>query len=231
LCATQGETDVACFPVNIILPPPLDSAFGAVAESIIGGRFLDSVGRRGKGFFPASPTQEDFQDISIGIGNIRLHILYCDFHNRLSAARMLALGTSRIPDLITHNPSRSATPARAEFYEIKPNSPSGLADGFAKISMVKMVYGVVKLPYVAGSVWKPDEKILISKGAPLGVKLEVFFHFKWFAPGLIVYDICVEGELEKIALALLLAILAIILALLLKGVRIPVPMPAPVPVA
>jgi hypothetical protein len=222
---------VACFPVSIVLPPPLDSTFGAIAESIIGGRFLDSVGRRAMGFFPSSVTQEDFQDISIGIGNIRLHILYCDFHNRLSAARMLALGTSRIPDLITHTPSRSSTPRRAEFYEIKPNSPSGLADGAAKIAMVKMVYGIVALPYVPGTVWTPDEKILISRGAPLGIKLEVFFHYKWITPGLIDYEICVEGDLEKIALALLLAILAIILALILKGGRLPVPMPAPPVVA
>jgi hypothetical protein len=221
---------MACFPVNVILPPPLDSAFGAVAESIIGGRFLDSVGRRANGFFPSSPTQEDFQDISIGIGNVRLHILYCDFHNSLSVRQRLALLPSRIPDIITHNPSRSSAPTRAEFYEIKPNSPTGIADGIAKISMVRLVYGAVRLPYVTGTIWSPDEKILISRGSPLGIKLEVFFHYKRIMSGLIVYEICVEGELEKIALALLLAILAIILALLLRGGRIPVPMPEPTPI-
>jgi len=83
------------------------------------------------------------------------------------------------------------------------------------------------LPYRKGVIWTPDEKISIAKGAPLGVHLEVFFHFKRISPALVVYEICIEGELEKIALAVLLAILAIILALILKGARIPVPMPAP----
>jgi len=126
---------MACIPVSVILPPPLDSTFGAIAESIIGGRFLDHVGRRAKGFFPGSPTQEDFQDISIGIGNSRLYMLYLTFHNRISTRQLVVLTASslvNIPDLITHNPSRSSTPTRAEFYEIKPNSPTGLAEGAIK---------------------------------------------------------------------------------------------------
>jgi hypothetical protein len=221
---------MACIPVSVILPPPLDSAFGAIAESIIGGRFLDHVGRRGKGFFPGSPTQEDFQDISVGIGNTRLYILYLKFHNTISTKQLLVLSgfaMVNIPDLITHNPSRSSTPTRAEFYEIKPNSPAGLVDGATKIGSVSLLCSVLPLPYSRGTIWTPDEKILISSGSPLGVHIEVFFHFKRISSALVVYDICIEGELEKIALAVLLAILAIILALILKGGRIPVPMPAP----
>ena len=215
-------------PVSLILPPPLDSAFGAIAEKIIGGRFLDHVGRRANGFFPASPTQEDFQDISIGIGNIRLYILYLKFHNPISVKQMLVLSASgmvNIPDLATHNPPRSAAPTRAEFYEIKPNSPSGLAAGAAKIMSIALLNSVLPLPYKRGVVWKPDEKIMIARGSPLGVYLEVYFHYKWISPALIVYEICVDGELEKIALALLIAILAIILAIILKGGRIPIPIP------
>lgn len=220
---------MACIPVSVILPPPLDSAFGAIAESIIGGRFLDHLGRRSNGFFPASPTQEDFQDISVGIGNTRLYILYLKFHNSISIPQMLVLSASgmvNIPDLITHNPPRSSSPTRAEFYEIKPNSPTGLAAGAAKIASLSVLYSVLPLPYQMGTIWTPDEKILISSGSPMGVRLEVFFHFKRISPALVVYDICVEGELEKIAFALLIAILAIILALLLKGGRLPVPMPS-----
>jgi hypothetical protein len=227
---------MACIPVSVILPPPLDSAFGAVAESVIGGKFLDSVGRRAKGFFPGSPTQEDFQDISVGIGNSNLYILYMRFHNTISVRQMVVLtafAMVKVPDLLTHNPPRSKTPTRAEVYEIKPNSPTGLADGAAKLGAVTLLHKSLSLPYTLGTVWSPDEKIPIFKGDPLGVHLEVSFHYKRFGPGLIVYDICVDGELEKIALAVLIAILAIILALILKGARIPVPVPNPafVPVA
>jgi hypothetical protein len=221
---------MVCIPVSDILPPPLDSAFGAIAESIIGGRFLDHVGRRANGFFPGSPTQEDFQDISIGIGNTNLYILYLKVHNKISISQFIILsaaGLLNIPDLVTHNPPRSSTPTRAEFYEIKPNSPSGLAKGAAKIVSIALLNSALPLPYKKGTIWTPDEKILISKGDPLGVHLEVSFHFKRIADALIVYEICVDGELEKIALALLIAILAIILALILKGGRIPVPIPTP----
>lgn len=223
-----------CIPVSVILPPPLDSAFGALAESVIGGKFLDSVGRRKNGFFPASPTQEDFQDISVGpMTNTRLYILYLKFHNTLSTKQILVLtgfGLVKVPDILTHNPPRSKKPTRAEIYEIKPNSPTGLVDGAAKLAAVTTLYSALGLPYTQGVVWSPDDRILLSKGDPLGVHLEVYFHYKRVSPGLIVYDICIEGELEKIALAVLLAILAIILALLLKGARLPLPMPEPVPV-
>jgi hypothetical protein len=226
-----------CIPVSVILPPPLDSAFGAIAERIIGGRFLDSVGRRAKGFFPSSPTQEDFQDISVGsFTNSKLYILYMKFHNSLSVKQLVVLtgfAMVKVPDLLTHNPPRSSKPYRAEVYEIKPNSPTGLVDGATKLAAVLGLHSALDLPYKLGTVWSPDEKILISKGDPLGVHLEVYFHYKRLSPGLIVYDICIDGELEKIALAVLIAILAIILALILKGAKIPIPTPEPglVPVA
>jgi hypothetical protein len=224
---------VACLPVSVILAPPWDSAFGAIAESIIGSRFLDHIGRTGRGFFPSSTTQEDFQDISIGIGNSRLYLLYLGFHNTISFKQMLILTASamvKIPDLITHNPSnprKTIHPTRTEFYEIKPNSPTGIADGLGKIVAISLLYSALPLPYLSGTMWSPDERILISSGSPLGVRLEVFFHFKRISPGLIVYDICIEGELEKIALAVLIAILAIILAIIFGGKRLPVPMPNP----
>ena len=50
-----------CIPVSVILPPPLDSAFGVVAERVIGMRFLDSVGRRAKGFFLAVRLRKTFK--------------------------------------------------------------------------------------------------------------------------------------------------------------------------
>jgi hypothetical protein len=225
---------MACIPVSVILPPPLDSAFGAIAESIIGGRYLDHLGRRAKGFFPGSPTQEDFQDISVGpFTNVNLYILYMKFHNSVTARQLLVLGSFAmvsIPDLLTHYPSRSKVPSRAEVYEIKPNSPSGLAAGAVKLKSVSVLHSSLALPYKLGTLWSPNERILISSGSPLGVHIEVFFHFERIRAGLVVYDICIEGDLEKIALAVLIAILAIILALILKGGRIPVPMPVPAPI-
>ena len=116
-----------------------------------------------------------------------------------------------------------------EFYEIKPNSVSGNIAGHAKIAIFAAICSGFSFPYTAGTSWSPDTKILIAKGSPLGVALEIFFHFKRVAAGLIVYEICIEGDLAKLTLFALLAIMAIIIALLLKkGIpKNPFPIPEP----
>jgi hypothetical protein len=52
---------------------------------------------------------------------------------------------------------------------------------------------------------------------PLGCKLDVYFHFQLLSPGLIVYELCADGELEKLGLKVLIALLAAIALELLTG--------------
>ena len=215
-----------CLAPSEFLTTPVSAAFGAVAESIIAGDYITNVGR--SSFFPASP--QDFQDIGVGFGNTILYIAFLKSHHpALSAAALLALsagGLLKIPDLMT-----SDAPTRTEFYEIKPNSVDGRFAGSVKIAMIDALLTAHGLPYAPGTKYSPNKRIRIFAGSPLGANIEVFFHFQRIAPALVVYDICVEGELEKLGLAVLLAILAIIIAILLRrglpgGTPGPVPVPA-----
>jgi hypothetical protein len=138
-------------------------------------------------------------------------------------AVLSAAGLTKIADLMTHDP-----PQRTEFYEIKPNSVDGRLAGRTKIALIDALMHGTSLPYVPGVQYTPDKRILIYSGTPLGAKLDVFFHFKRIQAGLIVYEICPEGELEKLGLAVLLAILAIIVIILTRG-RVPGGGPVPVP--
>jgi hypothetical protein len=202
------------------------SPFGAVAEQIITADYLRNVGRTT--VFPAS--NKDFIDFSAGFGNSAIYAAFLGINNpKLSAIALANLSVGallKIPDLMTHDSG-----IRTEFYEIKPNSITGRVDGSTKIALIEALMIFHSLVYTPGIQYSPNTRIKIFAGTPLGCKLQVFFHFQRIAPGLIVYDICAEGELEKLGLIALLAILAIILAILLRG-RVPeggfepVPIPA-----
>jgi len=210
---------VGCIAPSFVVSPASAAAFGLLAESIIGGRYLTHVGRTG--FFPAST--KDFQDISVGFGNSILFVSFLKSRHKLSTSQLLFLsgaGLVSIPDLMT-----SDSPRRTEFYEIKPNSIDGLAAGRAKIAGLSALFSFLSLPYRQGAIWKPSEKILLWSGFFTGAWLEAYLSF--FAspstPGLIVYEFCLEGEVEKalehIALAVLIATIIIIV--------LPVPKPVP----
>ena len=209
-----------CIAPSFVVNPAAASAFGLVAESIIGRRYLIHVGR--SAFFPASTT--DFQDISVGFGNSILFIAFLKANNRLSASQLLALssaGLVSIPDLMTHAGIQ-------EFYEIKPNSIDGLAAGRVKIASLAALFAFLSLPYRQGTSWAPSERILLWSGLITGARIEAYLHY--FAspsvPGLIVYEICIEGELDKlldhIALAVLIATVIVIIIVAPK----PIPVPA-----
>src|SRR5262249_37193073 len=212
-----------CLAPSEFLTTPTAAAFGAVAEAIIQADYLTNVGRTS--VFPVSPF--DFIDITHGFGNTALYIAFLKANNpRLSVSQLAVLsagGDLKIPDIMTHDP-----PRRTEFYEIKPNSVTGRLAGTTKVALIDAVMTGFSLPYRPGIQYAPNKRVLLFSGTPLGARLEVFFHFQHIAPGLIVYEICAEGELAKLGLRVLLAILAIIILILLRG-RVPGGQPVPVP--
>jgi hypothetical protein len=64
------------------------------------------------------------------------------------------------------------------------------------------------MPHIAGIQYSPKKKVRFFKGAPLGHNIEIFFSFERTAPGLILYEFCVEGDISGLALDVLLAIVA-----------------------
>jgi hypothetical protein len=116
----------------------------------------------------------------------------------------------KIPDLMTFD-----SPRRTEFYEIKPNSDSGREKGEEKVAHVHALCQSAGLPYTPGTQWNPDTKIVLFTGRLLGIEVEVSFHFFKIQPGLIVYEICVEGKRRQLTNAEIAAIVAVVLLALL----------------
>jgi hypothetical protein len=211
---------MGCIAPSFVVNPAAASAFGLLAEAIIGGRYLNHVGR--STFFPAST--KDFQDISVGFGNTILFISFLKTNNKLSASQLLSLSASglvNIPDLMTHDP-----PRRTEFYEIKPNSIDGVVAGKAKIASLSALFSFLGLSYKAGTIWSPDERIKLWSGYITGAWIEAYLHY-FASPttkGLIVYELCIEGEVQKALEHIALAVLiATIIIFILKIPPIPVP--------
>ena len=214
-----------CIAPSEMLVPEAASQFGGAAEAIVQLDYLKSVVPAA--YFPASQT--DFIDISHGFGNTALYIAFVAAnHPNLSPSQLAVMagdGGLKIPDILT-----SDAPRRTEFYEIKPNSPSGRQAGSEKVALIDAARTSLNLPYVPGTQFpspQPDVRVPIYSGSPLGARLEVFFRYQRIQPGLIVYDICAEGELDKLGLAVLQLLLAAIVLLLTKRLLVPVPIPVP----
>jgi hypothetical protein len=204
---------VPCLAPSEFLTGPTSATFGAYAESVIQADYLRENGRLA--YYPASPV--DFKDISHGFGNTSLYVAFLRHNNpSVSQSELLALsfsGLLKIPDIATHDPATG----RHEFYEIKPNSIDGRAAGFTKVAMIDAANTSLHLPYRPGIRYSPNRRLRIYSGMPLGARLDVYFHFQRVSPGLLVYDICAEGEFLQFGIAILLAILAMIILIVLRG--------------
>ncbi|MEI7698366.1 MAG: hypothetical protein WCK86_01110 [Planctomycetia bacterium] len=170
------------------------SVFGAVAEDIIYADFHSKY---------AGGTYELFRDAN----NPSSYLLFLarnnpqfsqtmqeDYYRRLRVEQLM-----RIPDFLVHKPAEQA------FYEVKPDSPSGMAAGIEKVGTLRAVYTYYQLPYAAGSVFTPRNHTLASLGAALQVTMRV----RRAADGLLVYRICLDSE-GIIQLALLALILRLV---------------------
>jgi len=192
-----------CLAPSEFLTPGLTQTIGFAAETIIEMDYLRNVKR--PSFFPLSVI--DFADFSHGFGNTLLYIAFLKgSHPTLSASKLLVMsagGDVKIPDIMTFDPGR-----REEFYEIKPNSVDGRFAGRTKIANIAALMASQGLPEVPGIQYSPNKKIKFFSGTPLGHKIDVFFHFERIAPGLIVYEFCVEGDIVGLTLDVLLAVVA-----------------------
>ena len=208
---------MTCIAPSIVLPPNLAGKAGVFAERKIAEEFLTHLGRRS--FFPASTR--DFSDISVGFGNSLLYAAYLKGnHPTLSAAQLINLSDNalmKIPDLATFDVGRS------EFYEIKPDSLSGISDGNTKVANVHALYQHEALPYIPGRLWNPDTKIHLLTFKPIGFTVDVEFHYFKRQPGLILYDFCATGRMRKLTATEVAFIIAAVLIKLMTGPLVPVP--------
>lgn len=207
------QVQTLCIPPSAIVAPGPAAQFGELAEKII----IDAAYCTQMG---CAPFATDYFDNPIAAS----YVAFIVAHNpRLNNARDIAtlaiaslIGLNR-PDILTDNG------VRREFYEIKPNSPTGLVAGAAKLLAIEAFMGIWSLPYVPGTVYIPATpmiKVAVVNVGPWPV--EVFLRILRPAPGLIVYDVCFRGELAKIGVAALAAIILAIIAVLLFPEDIPI---------
>jgi hypothetical protein len=129
-----------------------------------------------------------------------------------------AVAVSR-PDILTHKPLRK------DFYEVKPNSASGLAAGQAKLTLIDDYMRVLGLPYTRGIAYTPTEEISLG-AVPFGTYMAlVSLELKRVQSGLIAYKVCfthaspeyIWEQIKDGAILVLAFIMALIALFWLKG--------------
>jgi hypothetical protein len=131
-----------------------------------------------------------------------------------------------IPDVITDLPG-----VRTEFYEVKPNSVTGVAAGRLKVATFLSLVDFLKQtdPTVGtlakGIQFKPDRSITFYSRLYLGfIPVEVQLHYFRLEDGLIVYEICVTAQTEiaeALATAVIVGALIFLAYWFFKGIPVP----------
>lgn len=103
-------------------------------------------------------------------------------------------GSFKVPDIITHKKKENIF----EFYEVKPNSPSGEAAGRDKVEAFKKMCVRDALPYVAGTRYSEDVYETIWDGTWYGSPTKIYLHWFLRDEGLLLYDICGEVSRETL---------------------------------
>lgn len=165
--------------------------FGAIAEELIYADFCTRYPRVGNQLFRDANNPSAYLYF-LAVNNPQFtKARQTDYYTRL-----LGEGLMRIPDFLVH------TPAEKAFYEVKPDSPSGMAAGVEKVGTLSAVYPFYTLPYRGGSMFTPRDHVV----ARLGTAIEVTLRVRRAAPGLLVYSLCLksDGVIETATLAALL---------------------------
>ena len=122
---------VVCRTPGQFLVPGLTSIAGELAGGMIQTDWHAHLGRTG--VFPLS--KKDFADFTAGFANMTLYTAFLKANNpQLSVSQLLKMrvkGIRKIPDFCTHD-----SPKRLDFYEVKPDSRDGRADGEQKIAEI-----------------------------------------------------------------------------------------------
>lgn len=167
------------------------SIFGGIAEELIYADFCERYARVGTEVFRDANNPASYL-LFLAANNPQFtQAVQTDFYRRLMTEQLM-----RIPDFMVHTATEKA------FYEIKPDSPSGMTAGVEKVGILRAVYPFYKLPYIAGIVFMPRDHVVASYGSALRVTLRV----RRAAEGLIVYKLCVDaqGVIELATLVLIL---------------------------
>lgn len=172
-------------------------AFSELVERIVQANYCARPGFGCALFIPPSlgGARTEFFDEDAGIHRCDLMASYLKFHNSQvneQAIVDLCKATSpkplsvKVPDIISHRFSGT------EYYEIKPNSGSGIRSATEKIAFFNTLCSpaVANLPYKAGTQYRPNFTYELSMGSSLGAPFQIGVHVFWAFAGLLLYEIC-----------------------------------------
>lgn len=220
----QRATKKGCIAPSFVVDIATASAFGTVAETLVELDYLKSLGGR--------PFVDVFLDNPMGplsyIAFLASH--YPSLNKALLAVQISLSGGVLVPDILD---TRSD-----EFYDVKPNSIDGRAAGRGKLAALDAFMTFNSLPYTRGSSYTPSPFIPIPLAGPAlvasltalvgpavaipalacGLPL-VTIKPERSAAGLLVYEVCVEADLDCYlkVLALDALIAAVIIAAIASG--------------
>lgn len=196
--AVDGER--LCFPPASVSGPQFGSGFGTIAERLIENDYCETLGCA-----PATTFLDDYNPTQYRDFLISHHPGLATGAKAVALAVASVTGIAR-PDILSDDG------VRQDYYEIKPLSPSGAAAGVEKLVEIAAFMALLDLPYRPGVTYTPAKDIPIMSGLFLGEPLSVSLNVQRFAPGIVTYSLCLEGNLsrilEKVALAALLAWIA-----------------------
>ncbi len=166
------------------------SVFGEIAENMICADFMMQNAAAARAIFQDHHNPAAYLYFLAKNNPQFTEQMQRDFYRRLYSA-----GLMRVPDLLIHS-------AEKAFYEIKPESASGMRKGIEKVGTLSGVYRYYRLPYIAGTMFRPRNHTVALAGTALRATLNV----RRSAPGLIMYTLCLEvnGVMELATLAVIL---------------------------
>jgi hypothetical protein len=197
-----------CFPVSAFQPSQFASGFGTIAERLIEQDYCDTMRCSPSTTYIDNFNPTEYKDFLVA-------------HNPSLASGPLSVKLSGAFPNVKRPDIMSDDGTRKDYYEIKPLSISGAAAGTLKLTQIILFMNDMSLPYVPGTAYTPSKEIPILTGTMLGCKIGVSLSVERLVPGIITYNICLDGELAllflKASVAAILAWLAAEILLLLAA--------------
>lgn len=173
------------------IAPTEASRFGEIAEDLIYADFVQKYPIVGTEVFRDHHNPDAYLYFLAANNPHFTEAMQKDYFERAWAQKL-----AKVPDFLVHKASEKA------FYEVKPDSTSGISAGVQKVGKLQAVYPYYKLPYEPGRIFTPKN----HRVAFFGTALEVELNVRRAAPGLLAYKLCVKsnGAIELATLAVLL---------------------------
>lgn len=221
-------SDKLCFPPSAVLPFQPASGFGSLAERYIALDYCRKFGCSQAPFgpnavHPIGPAWTDYFDRNNPTEWKDFLVTHdpslSDPDDSLLIEALAVVGVR--PDMATNKG------VRREYYEVKPYSPSGAYDGMVKVLALTGLMAELKQPYIPGVSYSggriPMGTFLVE-GYPVSASLRVHRPH----PGVLLYLLCLEGELVKLLKIMTLAALVLLIIAMILGSLAPIPIPAPI---